>query len=471
MRLLDTTTLEFVERDVARIAKEYAILSHRWISKGDVSFEVSYEEYAKGLEHSKLTKHSLQDMREHYVKNGQSGMVKIVDFCDKAKQDGYKLAWIDTCCIDKKSSAELSEAINAMYKWYAESGRCYVYLADVKGDNWKQSEWWDRGWTLQELIAPEALAFYNKHWKHIGDKANMTEEIAATANLPEDVLIDKGRDKLIYYPVRTILSWASHRTTSRVEDEAYCLIGLLEVNMPMLYGEGTSAFRRLQQITFEQTGDETILAYEGDPTEENASIFATSAKQFRPKYFPIEKSTSDTGYIGMMRPWRLRAPEFTCWGLKIVSDAIKIKVDWPEASRQNAGNRPTKRRKKIGGEAKRTRVAKDLEIHDKNLDAMAENHRLKGPQIFYIIKLACAWFEDGDGTQVLKAVSPCYMVVTRIERRARGCYDCVRQSYKNFLGLEAIEQELKQEYADFEDPPYIRKSVMEESTFYIGVHT
>jgi len=84
---------------------------------------------------------------------------------------------IDTCCIDKKSSAELSEAINSMYKWYEKSEKCYAYLEDVSSqrtsrfwDNFSESSWFKRGWTLQELIAPMKLKFFAEDWKPLGNK-------------------------------------------------------------------------------------------------------------------------------------------------------------------------------------------------------------------------------------------------------------------------------------------------------------
>jgi hypothetical protein len=141
MRLLNTTTLEF--REFPDLPDEpYAILSHRWGSE-----EVTFKEYRK----SRAT-----------VQN-RAGYKKIVEFCHIAKQRGFSYAWIDTCCIDKRSSAELSEAINSMYRWYEMSMECYVFLEDYRPEeprSFPTCEWFRRGWTLQELIAPRYCVFF-----------------------------------------------------------------------------------------------------------------------------------------------------------------------------------------------------------------------------------------------------------------------------------------------------------------------
>ncbi|KAI6002305.1 hypothetical protein F5J12DRAFT_906395 [Pisolithus orientalis] len=141
-------------------------------------------------------------------------------------RDGYTWLWIDTCCIDKRSSAELSEAINSMYRWYRNSQMCYVYLND----------WFSRGWTLQELVAPKEAEFFNKSWVSIGIKQDLTSLLEDITRIPEKSV----------RAVAHIMSWAADRKTTRVEDRAYSLLGLFGVNMPMLYGEGSKAFQRLQ---------------------------------------------------------------------------------------------------------------------------------------------------------------------------------------------------------------------------------
>jgi hypothetical protein len=165
MRLLDTTTLtlhEFFERDIP----PYAILSHRWESE-----EVLLHDIGAGTARNK------------------KGYSKIRGCCRQASSDGFRYAWIDSCCIDKTSSAELSEAINYMYKWYRNSLTCYVYLADVTSTDdpkihyqqdsaFQNSKWFTRGWTLQELLAPLRLTFYDQNWMEIGTKMSLEKLIS-----------------------------------------------------------------------------------------------------------------------------------------------------------------------------------------------------------------------------------------------------------------------------------------------------
>ena len=162
---------------------------------------------------------------------------------------------MDTCCIDKRSSAELSEAINSMYRWYENAQVCYAYLHDVLDSSFPVAcnneryangwpEWFLRGWMLQEMIAPSNVQFFNTTWQAIGDKRMLASTLKEITGVPEHVLKDG-----LYGDrpcVAQIMSWAANRMTTRVEDRAYSLMGLLDVNMPMLYGEGKKAFHRLQ---------------------------------------------------------------------------------------------------------------------------------------------------------------------------------------------------------------------------------
>jgi hypothetical protein len=153
MRLLDTKTLE-VKLFLQRQLPEYAILSHTW-------------------EDEEVT---LQDMQSG-VASQMKGFSKIQRCCQKAAEDGYAYCWLDVCCIDKKSSAELSEAINSMYKWYKNSNVCYAYLADLTTptvEEFRNAKWFTRGWTLQELIAPRNLEFYAADWTEYGTKLSLS---------------------------------------------------------------------------------------------------------------------------------------------------------------------------------------------------------------------------------------------------------------------------------------------------------
>ncbi|KAI6020584.1 heterokaryon incompatibility protein-domain-containing protein [Pisolithus marmoratus] len=240
--------------------ESYAILSHRW------GVEVTYEEMI-GL--MQMEEQNREEVRM------RSGYQKIIKSCEQAKRDEYKWLWIDTCCIDKRSSAELSEAINAMYRWYQNARVCYAYLNDVeksvfpiegdgrfaKSNGWP--EWFMRGWTLQELIAPEQVEFFNKDWVLIGNKQRLAPTLQDITGIPRDVLTHGLAGKRL--SVTQIMSWAARRKTTRVEDRAYSLMGLFGVKMPMLYGEGKNAFRRLLLEIIKETSDHSIFAWGIDP--------------------------------------------------------------------------------------------------------------------------------------------------------------------------------------------------------------
>ncbi|KAI6105261.1 heterokaryon incompatibility protein-domain-containing protein, partial [Pisolithus croceorrhizus] len=235
----------------------YAILSHRW------GAEVSYKEMT-GL--MKMAERKRDEVRQ------RAGYQKIIKSCKQAMKDGYEWLWIDTCCIDKRSSSELSEAINSMYRWYQNAQVCYAYLNDVsestfptkqddnkfnKSNGWP--EWFVRGWTLQELIAPKQVKFFNKDWVHIGDKQRFAPTLERTTGIPRGVLMTGLAGKRL--SVAQIMSWAAERKTTRVEDRAYSLMGLFGVNMPMLYGEGKKAFQRLQLEIIREFTDQSIFAW------------------------------------------------------------------------------------------------------------------------------------------------------------------------------------------------------------------
>ncbi|KAI6039996.1 hypothetical protein EDC04DRAFT_1595804 [Pisolithus marmoratus] len=237
---------------------DYCILSHRWMGN-----EVKYEEVRK------LTK---IDKRDEI--RGWAGYQKVLRSCEQAKRDGLRLLWVDTCCIDFENGPETSEAINSMFQWYRDSRLCYTYLHDVcifptkpdkmfaKFNGWP--EWFSRGWTLQELVAPSALQFFNKDWECIGDKQSLAPKLAEITKVPLHIL----RDGLSSHrpSVAQIMSWAADRGTKCIEDRAYSLLGLLGINMPTLYGEEKGAFQRLQLEIMRVSNDQSIFAWKDSTT-------------------------------------------------------------------------------------------------------------------------------------------------------------------------------------------------------------
>ncbi|KIW29886.1 uncharacterized protein PV07_05672 [Cladophialophora immunda] len=267
MLLIDTETLA-LESIVYPAPGSYAILSHTW-GKEEINFQEWKCIESGGPEADKL--------------KTKSGYAKIEMTCRIAKADGMKYAWIDTCCIDKRSSAELSEAINSMFKWYRDSQICYAYLSDLENASdlgqLQACRWFTRGWTLQELIAPQKVRFYDKWWVEAGTKATFQELLARITRIDSDVLVN-GQN-LDFVPVGRKMSWAAPRETSRVEDIAYCLLGIFNVNMPLLYGEGDRAFLRLQEEILREHNDLSLFAWQNTSGKSlYRGIFAESPSEF-----------------------------------------------------------------------------------------------------------------------------------------------------------------------------------------------
>ncbi len=239
---------EFSDNDVP----QYAILSHTWDEE-----EVT-----------------LQDM-EGIGPVNKKGYEKIKRCCSEANV-GFKYVWIDTCCIDKTSSAELSEAINSMYRWYQEAELCYAYLADVPSKPLQQSRWFTRGWTLQELIAPLRVIFFNGEWEEIGTKETLGKDISDCTGIPIDILT--GDVNLEEFSAAQRMSWAAKRQTSRIEDRAYCLMGLFGINMPLIYGEREAAFIRLQEEIMRISDDHSLFAWRHPNNQ--GGLLATSPVAF-----------------------------------------------------------------------------------------------------------------------------------------------------------------------------------------------
>ncbi|KAH8880902.1 HET-domain-containing protein [Thozetella sp. PMI_491] len=231
MRLINTQTGSF-EEFTGRDGPHYAILSHTWEEE-----EFLFKEM--GSSEARL----------------KQGYKKVAATCLLAHQAELQYAWVDTYCIDKSSSAELNEAINSMFRWYQRSTVCYVYLADlVEGANLKTElpgcKWFTRGWTLQELIAPHDIIFFDREWNKIGSKGSLMKELSIITGI--DIYVLEHKTPLSY--------------TTRIEDTAYCMLGLFGVHMPMLYGEEERAFWRLQEEIIKMTPDYSIFAW-NSPSE------------------------------------------------------------------------------------------------------------------------------------------------------------------------------------------------------------
>ena len=253
---------------------EYATLSHTWEDEGEVLF---------------------QDMADLGCAMIKTGWEKVKRTCELARKHDppIKYAWVDTCCIDKTSSTELSEAINSMFNWYRGSKVCFVYLKGFSQDLTSlpindpdfetalgQCRWFTRGWTLQELIAPDRTEFYNDTWALIGNKSQLMSRLSGITGINEIVLRDAKNLSTI--PVGRRMSWAAKRETKRKEDIAYCLLGIFNVNIPLLYGEGSKAFIRLQEEIARLNNDLTLFAWRQQPEKplRFRGIFAEGPEEF-----------------------------------------------------------------------------------------------------------------------------------------------------------------------------------------------
>ncbi|KLO91834.1 Uncharacterized protein LW93_14728 [Fusarium fujikuroi] len=348
MRLINTTTLE-VEEFFDVSIPEYAILSHTW-GDGEVS---------------------LQDWADRKNRRFKPGFQKIVWACTQAAKDQLNHVWVDTNCIDKSSSAELSEAINSMFRWYRRSAVCYVYLEDVpamtldectKPDSaFRNARWFTRGWTLQELIAPPNVSFFSSNWTMIATKSELAPCITEITGIPWSCLL-KGRlskaHPLRRYSVAQRMAWASRRSTTRIEDQAYSLLGLFDISMPLVYGEGFEAFTRLLGEIIHKYADHSFFASRlqyvdflpRSPWEfsDSQSVVVSSSPQLQRHYTPEDHSYSfhltNTGLQITLPIVPTLVPNFVfgvldCWDIETTSTTTTRHVSriWIPLLRKGTG--------------------------------------------------------------------------------------------------------------------------------------
>ncbi|KAF9222190.1 hypothetical protein BS17DRAFT_736100 [Gyrodon lividus] len=259
-------------KDYVRRLLDYAIFSHRWGIGEPAFYEMSTKRYGEK------------------PKPTGPGFKKLLEFCKKARDDyGCAYAWSDTCCINKESSAELEEAIRSMYRWYERAQICVVHLAKSSSiEDFARDPWFTRGWTLQELLAPRRLRFFGKDWRPICPEGKEesgdvdVEGYTSVFHYPNDkrsdfmlnavrkvtdIDIDRLRTfRRRFTSISETMSWASKRETTRVEDVAYSLLGILDISMPIAYGEGRRAFHRLMEAIAQSSNDTMLFAWAGSPS-------------------------------------------------------------------------------------------------------------------------------------------------------------------------------------------------------------
>jgi hypothetical protein len=245
----------------------YAILSHTW---GEDDDEVTFDdiEQNKGLQ--------------------KVGYGKLRFCANQARKDGLDYCWVDTCSINKANHLELSEAITSMFRWYQLASRCYVYLTDVSIDAtqgdvihpmweaaFRESRWFTRGWTLQELLAPASVEFFSKEGVYLGDRKTLKQIKLEITTIPIAAL---DGVPLSTFSVYERLRWTEGRQTKKIEDRAYCLLGIFQVFLPLMYGEREHAYRRLLKEIDLNAG--TGFSHMADPQQLPATNAITSSNRF-----------------------------------------------------------------------------------------------------------------------------------------------------------------------------------------------
>ncbi|KAK7972179.1 HET-domain-containing protein [Apiospora saccharicola] len=294
MRLLNTSTFRLRQLTEGESAPPYAALSHCWGAE-----EVLYSDLQS----------TDKDLSQKY------GFQKLVGACREAF-DRHQLDWLwaDTVCIDRSSSAELSESINSMYRWYRNCNICLAYLGDVCAsvgppeDVLAKSRWMQRSWTLIELIAPRNLQFFSADWSLIGTKESLISNLSRITQIDETVLEDA--DSMSDFPIGKRMSWAARRSATKVEDVAYSLLGIFGISMSTIYGEGERAFMRLQEELLKTLDDASLFAWKATDDQEYRGILARSPSEF--EHFGLQDSAITSWRLPTCLRLAFTAPTLTC---------------------------------------------------------------------------------------------------------------------------------------------------------------
>lgn len=305
---------------------EFAMFSHRWSST--VDDEPTYD-HVKGKE-------SIYDLE------APPRIDKLQQFCRVARENQFRWAWSDTCCIDKTNNVELQESIISMFSWYRLSSVTIVYLSDVTDEkSFRHSVWFTRGWTLQELIAPRLVWFYKKDWTPYIDSKQSHKENPQVVNTISEItsidgsvlnkfvpgLRDVGSDE-----VKKRMSWLSSRRTAKIEDMAYCMMGIFGVHMPVMYGERNNAFVRLQKEIMNLTDDLSLFDWVGEPSElhsyfaSHPSCFASHSRSLAKTPAAPEKSLSKFSHTQLFEAYKALTSAI---GSTIVLNVKKLLLDPP----------------------------------------------------------------------------------------------------------------------------------------------
>lgn len=239
----------------------YAMLSHRWGAREPLYHDIQGNVYELKI---------------------SPGIKKLQGFCQLASKQGFAWAWSDTCCIDKTCSGELQESLNTMFLWYRQSASTIVYLSDVHEaslDLLEKSVWFTRGWTLQELLAPRFLQFYTSDWSLLVDQSHPNSNHKTNLDVlkyVEEITTISKEELQDFVPgvqdARERLRWASSRELTRLEDRAYCLLGIFDVSLSILYGERERSFARLQEEIMKRTDELLLFDWVGASSSMNSLL-------------------------------------------------------------------------------------------------------------------------------------------------------------------------------------------------------
>ncbi|KAF9471405.1 hypothetical protein BDN70DRAFT_869222, partial [Pholiota conissans] len=231
-----------IKKTIESYAK-YAILSHKWL-RGS-SGEITYNHWINGS-----------------LDPESAGYQKLASFCRTAWNDyGITLAWMDTVCINKDSSSELDESIRSMYAWYERASVCIIHLAETM-HVWEihRDSWFTRGWTLQELLAPETLKFYSSKWIQLAQGLNDKKNSGILKLIERETTISYSELRFVAgVSLSRRMQWAASRAVTREEDMAYSLMGIFNVSISIAYGEGADrAFLRLLEEIIKRNPSGTL---------------------------------------------------------------------------------------------------------------------------------------------------------------------------------------------------------------------
>lgn len=212
----------------------------------------------------------------------------LVRACVQARDAGFAWLWNYAACVDRNSCAAQSEAINSLAQIYRNCGRSIIYLGDLNSKLVEDEEvveriaecrWMRNIWAIPQIIFSGAAYFYSSDWSLIGTKASLISHLSSIMGIDEPVLEDSNL--LEEYSLARRMSWASEMTASRVEDFAYALVGLFDVSMSILYGDGQKAFLKLQEEIMRDTDDFSLMAWDKIDAQAYNGLFAHSPACFR----------------------------------------------------------------------------------------------------------------------------------------------------------------------------------------------